>query len=110
MSVLGQLAGKAQWCACKCPAEHVARRGGTVRFRPLGSHVATRSANALYKQRSQIPWQLRRSSQTQTSKRSQTKGVQAAQQHFSNRLSGTGARGALPSMQVKCTGLSRTSI
>lgn len=100
--MLGQLANQAHLCVCNTQKGHTARHA-TVSFRRLGSQGATRVVSALPQQHSCLPRQLTCKSKTQTTKRSYAKGVQAAsaaQQQFSNRLSGTGAGGALPSTKT----------
>ena len=111
MLVHGQLAGKAPGCVCKLQTGHVARRG-TVNFRLSASRVVTCPSNALYQQHIQILWQLRCISKVRPPNRSHSTRVQAAaaQQHFSHALSGSGAGGALPSMQFTCSRLSSPGI
>ena len=101
MVVLGQFA---PGCVCRPQTGHAARRG-TLSFRPLGLQVATCPSIALYQQQTRVPRQLRCISKTRTANRSHSTKVQAAaaQQQFSDKLSGTGAGGALPSMQVVCS-------
>lgn len=107
MSVLGQFAGTANLYVCNIPKQHVARHG-TVSCGPSGSRFAMLTSSALHQQHTQLPQQLRRQSKAQNAKRSHITCVQAAsaaQQQFPNRLTGSGARGALPSMSLHAMSL-----
>ncbi|KAL3162285.1 Protein TRIGALACTOSYLDIACYLGLYCEROL 1, chloroplastic [Trebouxia sp. C0010 RCD-2024] len=98
MSMLGHLAGTAHLCVRDTPKQGVARHG-TASFRPLRPQIATLPISALHQQRCRLSQQLRRKSKAQTSRHSHISCVQAASaahQQFSNRLSGSGAGGALP--------------